>query len=105
MASMSGAPKPKKPLPAPNTKLTKHDYLYAYEVSVQPAKTAAEKKFKRQAKADVLYLEQKFPKYTASIRNPQTRYQRPEFGGAGAPKAGKTRAGKMSSSRSTMRAE
>ena len=86
MAMMSGGPtaaKGKKPLPAPRTNIKKADYLYALEVAGQPAKTPAEKKIKRQAKADMKYLEQKFPKYTSSIRNTETRYKRPEFGGAG----------------------
>lgn len=101
----SGAVKGKKPLPAPRTGIKKADYLYALEVAGQPATTAAEKKIRRQAKADVKYLEQKFPKYTASIKNTETRYKRPEFGGSGNIISGKTRAGKMSSSRGMMRAE
>ena len=92
MAVISTVKKVKKPLPAPRTNLKKKDYLYALEVAGQPATTSAEKKMKRQAKADMKYLEQKFPKYTASIKNTDTRYKRPEFGG-------KTVISKMSNNR------
>lgn len=90
---------------APSKGITKDDYLYALEVAGQPAKTAAEKAMKQQAKIDMKYLEAKFPKYTASIKNPSTRYQRPEFGGPGPivakgkKSSGSTRIGSMGSSR------
>lgn len=90
------------PAPKPRTSLKKDDYLYALEVAGQPAKTAAEKAMKRQAKADMKYLEQKYPAYTAKVKNPTTRRTMPEATGKF---GGKTRMGKMSSSRANMRAE
>jgi hypothetical protein len=99
-----GTVRGKKPLPAPNTKLTKDDYLYALEVAGQPAVTAKDKKMKRQAKADMLYLEQKYPKYTARVKDFGTRKEMPNWGG-GNIVSGKTRMGNLGSNRSGMRAK
>jgi hypothetical protein len=81
MATTPNPKKSKKPLPAPRPGLKKADYLYALEVAGQPAATAAEKKMKRQAKADKKYLEQKFPKYTAKVGDFGTRTSLPEWSG------------------------
>lgn len=78
------SPKPsktKKALPKPNAKLKKSDYLYALEVAGQPAASKADKAMKRQAKADMKYLESKFPKYTAKVKNTGTRVNMPEWNG------------------------
>ena len=105
MPSPSASPsKAKKNLPAPSKGLTKDDYLYALEVAGQPAQTAAEKAAKRQAKANMKYLESKFPKYTAKVRDFGTRINMPSHTG-NLTMGGKTRAGKMSSSRTNSRAE
>ena len=77
-------PKPskvKKALPKPTAGLRKSDYLYALEVAGQPAPTKADKMMKRQAKADMKYLESKFPKYTAKVKNTGTRVNMPEWNG------------------------
>jgi hypothetical protein len=66
--------KPKKPLPPPRSNIKKADYVYALEVAFQPAPTPKDKKIRRQAKADVKYLEQKFPKYTDKMKNFNTRH-------------------------------
>jgi len=108
---LARANKKKAPVGTPSKGLIKDDYLYALEVAGQPAKTAAEKAIKRQAKIDMKYLESKFPKYTASIKNPSTRYQRPEFGGPGPVVArgkkpsGSTRIGSMGNSRFSRKPE
>ena len=107
--AISPTPKPSttkigKPLPAPRPNLKKSDYLYALEVAGQPATTAEEKKFKRQARADVKYLEQKFPKYTAKVKDFGTRKEMPNWGG-GNIVSGKTRMGNLGSNRSGMRAK
>jgi hypothetical protein len=41
--------------------LVKDDYLYALEVSGQPASNRIRREFKRLAKKDMVYLEKKFP--------------------------------------------
>ena len=73
--------KTKKILPSPSSGLKKADYLSALEVAGQPAKTAAAKKMKLQAKADKKYLEQKFPKYTAKVGDFGTRTSLPNWSG------------------------
>ena len=96
--------KARRNLPAPSKGLTKDDYLYALEVAGQPATSAADKAMKRQAKANMKYLEAKFPKYTARVKDFGTRINMPTHTG-NFTAGGKTRAGKMSSSRGSMKAE
>lgn len=81
------ASKVKKALPKPSAGLKKNDYLYALEVAGQPAASKADKMMRRQAKADVKYLETKFPKYTAKVKGFGTRTGMPEW--TGTPKAKK----------------
>ena len=85
MATIPNQKKIKKPLPAPRTGLKKADYIYALEVAGQPATTPAEKKMRRQAKADVKYLETKFPKYTAKNKSFGTRMTQPTHTGKSKP--------------------
>ena len=65
--------KVKKALPKPSANLKKSDYLYALEVAGQPAKSKADKMMQRQAKANVKYLENKFPKYTTKMKSTEGR--------------------------------
>ena len=102
MAALPKGVAPKVPLPKPRTNLKKSDYVYALEVVSQPAKTAAEKAIKRQAKADIKYLEKKFPDYTAKKKTMEGRTSSAQ------PKVlpvGNTKIGTMSNSRFAARAE
>lgn len=61
--------------------ITKDDYIYALEVSGQPAKTKKEKAIKALAKKDVKYLEAKFPKFTAKNKSFSSRINQPTHTG------------------------
>ena len=61
--------------------ITKGDYIYALEVSGQPAKTKKEKAIKALAKQDVKYLEAKFPKFTAKNKSFSSRMNQPTHTG------------------------
>lgn len=91
---MATTPKPKpsktkKALPKPTAGLKKSDYLYALEVAGQPATSKADKMMKRQAKANMKFLETKFPKYTAKVKGFETRVNMPEW--TGTPKVKKSK--------------
>lgn len=101
MAALPKGVAPKAPLPKPRANLKKGDYIYALEIAGQPAKTAAEKAMKRQAKADARYLEKKFPNYTAKMKTTEGRTSPAE---TKIKFINPTRIGKMSNGRG-MRAE